>query len=415
MDGTTNFTAIARDSYGRSDTNTVSVNLAASVAFVYDLNGNLRTNGTRVFEYDDENQLVRVMEPGAWKSEFAYDGKLRRRVRQEYGWVSSARVLTNEVRYVYDGNLVIQERNGNNLPTVTYTRGKDLSGTMEGAGGIGGLLARTDHSQASVLSHALYHADGNGNIMALVATNGLLLGRYHYDPYGNLLTVSGQAAQANLYRFSSKEWHPNSGLVYYLYRYYDAGLQRWMNRDPIAEAGGVNLHRYVANRVPNRLDPLGLVASGGGDGECPGTPPGKGGAKCYQYACGNYGRNSDVPGARGGQRCGNAGDCGAVKQAALADGMTEVPADGQCPEGTHIVGYAAGTYGPGGDFHWYRRSKDGKTWCHKFKTKKPSNLDGDGKPIVDPAEAKLRWPATLQDQASSYKHCGYLCSPDSWE
>ncbi len=55
VDATTNFTAIAQDSYGRSDTNTVSVNLAASVAFVYDLNGNLRTNGTRVFEYDDEN------------------------------------------------------------------------------------------------------------------------------------------------------------------------------------------------------------------------------------------------------------------------------------------------------------------------------------------------------------------------
>ncbi|MEI6074614.1 MAG: hypothetical protein WCS94_03515 [Verrucomicrobiota bacterium] len=39
---------------------------------------------------------------------------------------------------------VIQERDGSNNPKVTYTRGLDLSGTMQGAGGIGGLLARTE-------------------------------------------------------------------------------------------------------------------------------------------------------------------------------------------------------------------------------------------------------------------------------
>jgi hypothetical protein len=38
---------------------------------------------------------------------------------------------------------VIQERDGSNNPLVSYTRGTDLSGSMEGAGGIGGLLARS--------------------------------------------------------------------------------------------------------------------------------------------------------------------------------------------------------------------------------------------------------------------------------
>jgi RHS repeat-associated protein len=66
-----------------------------------------------------------------------------------------------------------------------------------------------------------------------------------YDPYGNLLASSGPLADANLYRFSSKEYHPNSGLVYYLYRYYDPNLQRWVNRDPIEEDGDYNLYRVV--------------------------------------------------------------------------------------------------------------------------------------------------------------------------
>jgi hypothetical protein len=47
------------------------------------------------------------------------------------------------VNYIYDGMRVIQERDGNNWPQVSYTRGLDLSGTFEGAGGIGGLLARS--------------------------------------------------------------------------------------------------------------------------------------------------------------------------------------------------------------------------------------------------------------------------------
>jgi hypothetical protein len=41
---------------------------------------------------------------------------------------------------------VIQERT--TVPTVSYTRGSDLSGSLEGAGGIGGLLARS-HGCAS--------------------------------------------------------------------------------------------------------------------------------------------------------------------------------------------------------------------------------------------------------------------------
>lgn len=38
---------------------------------------------------------------------------------------------------------VIEERDADNWPQVAYTRGTDLSGSLEGAGGIGGLLARS--------------------------------------------------------------------------------------------------------------------------------------------------------------------------------------------------------------------------------------------------------------------------------
>jgi RHS repeat-associated protein len=208
----------------------------------------LTNDGLRSFAYDDENQLIQVWVPGQWSSVFTYDGKMRRRIRQEFTWTNSAWLQTNAVYYVYDRNLVIQERDVNNLPTTTYTRGKDLSGSIEAglprqseatAGGIGGLLARTAQSyvDAPLAGHAFYHADGNGNVTMLINSSQAVVAKYLYDAFGNVLSASGLLADANRYQFSSKEKDLNSGLFYYLYRYYDPNLQRWPNRDPLGELG----------------------------------------------------------------------------------------------------------------------------------------------------------------------------------
>ncbi len=46
----------------------------------------------------------------------------------------------------------------------------------------------------------------------MVNTNQIISARYLYDPYGNLLASSGGMADANVYRFSSQEFHDTSGL-----------------------------------------------------------------------------------------------------------------------------------------------------------------------------------------------------------
>jgi RHS repeat-associated protein len=252
---TTAYTAVAQDSYGRGATNTATVSLSTNITYQYDGNGNLTIDGLRSFAYDNENQLIQVWVPGQWFSQFTYDGKMRRRIRQEFTWQGSAWVQTNAVYYVYDGNLVIQERGLDYVPTMTYTRGKDLSGSLQGAGGIGELLARTDNT---ALQTAFYHADGNGNITMLINSSQAIVAKYLYDAFGNTLSKSGSLADANVYRFSSKEAHANSGLIYYLYRYYDPNLQRWPNRDPKQEKGGLNLYEVAANDPINRVDFLGL-------------------------------------------------------------------------------------------------------------------------------------------------------------
>src|ERR1041385_221750 len=160
----------------------------------------------------------------------------------------------------HDGKRVIQERSGSNVPTVSYTRGNDLSGSMEGAGGIGGMLARSSGYSSGTgnwSTHNYYHADGNGNITYLETSAEALGAKYRYDPFGNIISQSGTLSAVNTYRFSSKECHDNSGLYYFLYRWYDPNTQRWMNRDPMGEDGDSNLYRFAKNDPEDKVDAFG--------------------------------------------------------------------------------------------------------------------------------------------------------------
>src|SRR5439155_22768925 len=231
----------------------------------YDFNGNLLSSsgGNYTNVYDAENRLTTwtFAYENTAKTDFVYDGLSRLRKRTEYTWIGTNWVVKGETRYVYDGMRVIQERNSANTPTVSYTRGSDLSGTFEGAGGIGGLVARSHAYQSgsgSWTNHNYYHADGGGNITYMVNTNQSVVASYRYDPFGNTISSSGTLADANVCRFSSKEFHVNSGMYYYGYRFYDPNLQRWLNRDPIEEEGGKNLYGFVRNAPFNNVDPFGL-------------------------------------------------------------------------------------------------------------------------------------------------------------
>jgi RHS repeat-associated protein len=77
-----------------------------------------------------------------------------------------------------------------------------------------------------------------------------------------LISSSGALASANRMRFSSKPAIFSSGgawgFYYYGYRFYDPLNQRWLNRDPLEEGGGLNLYGFVGNGSMHRVDPLGL-------------------------------------------------------------------------------------------------------------------------------------------------------------
>jgi len=254
--GTNTLTAIAQDTLWRRNTNIVTAYWPATATFQYDANGNLVWDGKKRLDYDADNQLITVTFTNTVQSKFVYDGLSRLRIRREYSWQTNQWKLTNEVRYIYDHNLVIQERDSNNVPKLTYTRGLDLGRGFQRAGGIGGLLAMTQNGSTN--HHFYYDNDGAGNVTGLFDTNLNQVAYYLYDPFGNTIFAIGPMANVNAYRFSSKEFHANSGLTYFGRRFYDPNLQRWLSQDPIGEAGGVNLYRFVRNSPLAFVDRSGL-------------------------------------------------------------------------------------------------------------------------------------------------------------
>jgi len=261
--------------YGVNNLNQVTGD-GGTYTYTYDNNGNrtYRTasgGGYVLMVYDDENQLIRqetdtstTWESYRFKLEYVYDGKLRLRERKYYTWLSGSWYPTSTERYVYDGMLLVQERPSS--PSVCYTRGVDLSGSLDGAGGIGGLLARShgfNSGTGAWSTHSAYHADGNGNVTALFSTStGSQVAWYRYDAFGRQLQSSGTLSGANRMRFSSKPWmapavDDSAGMYYYGYRFYDPLTQRWVNRDPVEEGGGLNVYGFVGNSASQLVDPLG--------------------------------------------------------------------------------------------------------------------------------------------------------------
>jgi len=156
------------------------------------------------------------------------------------------------------GFLPIQERDASNIITREYTWGKNLGG------GIGGLL---NLRQGGADYSYLY--DGKGNVSALIDSTQAVVASYAYDPFGQLMSKSGNLVQP--YTFSTKEAQSGTGQYYYGYRFYDSCSGKWTTRDPLGERADLNLYRMIQNNTVNLIDPLGLwtlaiggSASGGG-------------------------------------------------------------------------------------------------------------------------------------------------------
>jgi RHS repeat-associated protein len=188
---------------------------------------------------------------------FTYDYLWRRIQKVVWTNSGSAWVLSYTNKFVYDGWNVAAILDGTNNVLYSFTWGTDLSGTMQGAGGVGGLVSITYCAPNAGTNAGTYFPcyDGNGNVVALVnAANGSIAANWEYGPFGELIRATGPMAKLTPFMFSTKFYDWETGLYYYGHRYYNPSTGRWLSRDPMEELGGLNLYGYVDNDPSDYVD-----------------------------------------------------------------------------------------------------------------------------------------------------------------
>ena len=172
----------------------VRIESDSSLTLTHDADGNLTRRGDRTFTWDANNRsdwrerrwtaggcpkgetsvgrervnrLIAIHERGILIARYTYDHQSRRIARWTRDGVDE--------RYLCQGwNLIAVYHPGDAAPAETYTWGKDLSGSIQGAGGVGGLLfaKKRGHGQDALI----YHFDANGNVTEVTDSKGHLLG-----------------------------------------------------------------------------------------------------------------------------------------------------------------------------------------------------------------------------------------------
>jgi RHS repeat-associated protein len=252
-------------------------------AFTYDLDGNLTSDSLWTNVWNGENRRVliesRSTVPTAGKAREQWtilpDGRWVERIVSTNNGSGYVAMQTN--RFVWDGNVLLAVLNHTNGLKLAFMRGMDLSGSLQGAGGVGGLLAVQVGAVGPVsLTNTVHFAcsDGNGNVMALVnAVTCEESARYEYGPFGEFLRATGPMALVNPLGFSTQYRDDVTGDWKYLHRDLDADTGRWPNRDPINDLGfnllrgksgasdldeEKNLYGFVQNNPITSIDPFGL-------------------------------------------------------------------------------------------------------------------------------------------------------------
>ena len=140
------------------------------------------------------------------------------------------------------------------------------------------------YQNGTYVSSARYHVATNaqGDVIALYNSNGVKVGAYDYDAWGNqrVFVVTQDSSGANVHtqinpetqylthivnlnpiRYRGYYFDRDLGLYYLQSRYYDSDVGRFINTDNITDSGagilGYNTFMYCGNNPINAADPTG--------------------------------------------------------------------------------------------------------------------------------------------------------------
>jgi len=204
-----------------------SNNQQMATGFTHDGNGNPTTYNGTTLTFDAENRLT------------SHGTTLTAGYRGD-GLRAWKQTTAGRTYFVYDGISPVVELNATGAVVATNTFGAR------------GLISRRANAQST-----FYTFDAQGSISQRLNAAGGVLSSHQFTVHGTELSVPSAdpfGYKARWGYYTDQE----TGLLLLTHRYYDPQGGRFLTKDPIGYAGGINIYAYTANNPSNGIDPLGL-------------------------------------------------------------------------------------------------------------------------------------------------------------
>ena len=253
----------------------------------YSSGKNISETGKYLLFYTDDVWLDRVTcitdDASGKVFGITYDGignTLSYRDGMSFTWKNGRQLATftqgqTSASYDYNESGIRNKKTVNGV-TTTY----QLAGSMIVSENRNGNIIQYYYNEAGSVIGLRYNGNDyffrrnlQGDIIAILNTAGQTVVSYEYDPWGNILAVTGSLAStlgvANPFRYRGYYYDNESGLYYLQTRYYDPAVGRFINADGFTSTGqgllGNNMYAYCLNNPISYTDSSGLYAFLGRD------------------------------------------------------------------------------------------------------------------------------------------------------
>jgi RHS repeat-associated protein len=225
---------------------------------VRDANGNLKDDGTNLYDYDYRNQLVRIRRRSdlAVIGTYDYDGVGRRVAKSTSAGTTSFYWIARELAMEYDASgLVSRRQRGAGFSEVVSAYQRDIADLDQDG-------STTDYVPLTPLYDGAYDCIGVLDHTGAVAESYV----HTYDGAAAITNGAGTPIAT-----SAVGWHQGygqmyrdaeSGLLYSVHRHYNPATGRFVTEDPLGRwldpSGLGNGYSWAGSTYRNGWDPLGL-------------------------------------------------------------------------------------------------------------------------------------------------------------
>lgn len=245
--------------------------------YSYDSNGNLTNINGYALQYDMSTGFDLLTSYLGYS--FQYDNLGNPLVYKNHNlsWFGKKLASFDGVVYTYNPSGIRTSKVSNGIETSYYLEGDKV-------------IYETQSDQASPIIYLYnnneviglkykgqnyyYMKNPQNDVLGIFDSNGVLVVKYTYNPWGKVLNISGSLKDTlgkdNPYRFKSYRYDSDIGMYYLNSRYYDPEIGRFINADSIENLQytimndnySKNLYMYSFNNPINKYDPSGNMAVG---------------------------------------------------------------------------------------------------------------------------------------------------------